>query len=321
MMFNLRKIQPKLSLVIILIAEGLILSSCGKGGVNPAAQDSVKKVAAQSLTVSTLPFNGAVGNLALDAAGNLYVNGEESYTIQKVTPAGVQTTLTSVTAGSSGLAVDAGGNVYSTSNNFINKTTPDGNTINWVKIPNVDLYAVTAQTSGAGAGNIYASDGFSGAVYQANSAGVSAGFAISQGGISHCIAVDGNGNVYMGSQFAKIYKITPNGTVTVYAGTGTNGAADGPAAKASFNGITGGIAIDKAGDLFIADSDNHKIRMISAAGVVSTIAGTGTSGYVDGPVDKAAFSYPTAIAVNSAGTVLYVADYGDNHIRKITLSQ
>jgi sugar lactone lactonase YvrE len=143
-------------------------------------------------------------------------------------------------------------------------------------------------------------------------------------------AIDSAGNVYvadMGSH--TIRKITPTGVVSTLAGTtGVAGSADGPGVTASFffstfwvgNGSdsASGLAIDNAGNLYVADSGNHTIRKITPAGVVSTLAGTaGVVGSADGTGSTASFSVPSGLAVDGMGNV-YVADLGNYTIRKVT---
>ncbi len=99
------------------------------------------------------------------------------------------------------------------------------------------------------------------------------------------------------------------------AGAGKGGYKDGPVKDALFSGPNN-IAIDKAGNIFIADADNYLIRKITLEGIVSTVAG-GKAGYKDGPARKARFGYPTGVAVDDDGN-LFVADRGTHTIRKIT---
>ncbi len=109
----------------------------------------------------------------------------------------------------------------------------------------------------------------------------------------------------------------PAGTVTTIAGSAESGYTDGSGATARFFGPTD-IAVTSAGSIVVADTFNHRIRMIGMDGVVSTLAGDGTAGYADGPGTSAQFSLPAAIA-ELDGT-LYVAD-GDNAvIRTVNLT-
>lgn len=113
----------------------------------------------------------------------------------------------------------------------------------------------------------------------------------------------------------QIKKITPEGVVTTLAG-GNEGFADGVGPQASFN-TPSGLAIDADGNLYVADTGNNRIRKITPEGVVSTVAGDGTVGYVDGPAAQARFDGPIGVAVDSTGN-LYVADTYNDRIRKIS---
>lgn len=133
------------------------------------------------------------------------------------------------------------------------------------------------------------------------------------------IALDSAGNAYVADQNnGTIRKITPNGVVTTLAGTaGQIGSADGMGANAAFS-LPHGIAVDGAGNVYVADTGNHNIRKISAAGAVTTLAGVaGSTGNADGPAATATFNAPNALGVDSTGNV-YVADTGNSAIRKIT---
>src|SRR5215217_1020897 len=114
----------------------------------------------------------------------------------------------------------------------------------------------------------------------------------------------------------RIRKITPEGQVSTVAGDGTAGYVDGPAAQAKFNGPIG-IAVDARGQVYVADSYNDRIRVISTDGQVSTLAGRGTPGYVDGDRSAALFDTPCGVAITSDGGVI-VADTGNDRLRKVS---
>ncbi len=131
------------------------------------------------------------------------------------------------------------------------------------------------------------------------------------------LAVDAQGNLYIADQGNNcIRKVTPDGAVSVYAGSKTSGFKDGPASEARFNGPCG-MTVDSKGNLFVCDYYNHCIRKITPNGQVSTYAGIGLEGYKDGKADQAMFSDPLAIACDKQGN-LYVGDFGNHAIRKIS---
>lgn len=157
--------------------------------------------------------------------------------------------------------------------------------------------------------------GWPGSAGSANGTGWAARFA-SPGSVR----TDSAGNVYVADSFNNtVRKITPAGVVTTLAGTpGKAGGADGPAASASFNG-TAGVAPDASGNIYVADNGNDTIRMISAAGVVSTVAGSaGVQGVVDGTGTAARFYDPQNLAYDPTSGNVFVADGQGNVIRKVT---
>jgi len=113
----------------------------------------------------------------------------------------------------------------------------------------------------------------------------------------------------------RIRKILPDGTVSTLAGLGTAGYANGAGVTAQFNNPSG-VAVDSAGTVYVADTNNNRIRKVLPDGMVSTLAGSGTLGFADGVAATAQFNFPNGIAVDSTGTV-YVADSFNHRIRKI----
>lgn len=128
------------------------------------------------------------------------------------------------------------------------------------------------------------------------------------------LAMDGSGTLYV-ADFWAIRKVTTGGVVTTLAGNGTAGHADGSGAAASFEGALG-IAYGN-GQLYVADSNNNEIRAVTLGGVVTTFAGSLTSGSADGSGTAARFADPVDVAVAPSGGVL-VADASNNEIREIT---
>lgn len=185
------------------------------------------------------------------------------------------------------VACDEAGNVFvaDTSNHRIRRIAPDG----------------TVTT--------LAGDGLAGHI---DGAGATARFNYPRG-----VAVDGAGNVYVGdTDNDRIRKITPQRVVSTFSGEGVRGFADGARAAARFY-HPNGLAVDQAGNVYVADASNRKVRKVSPGGTASTLAGDAISGYADGLGTEARFNSPRAVAVDAAGTV-FVADYGNSRIRKVS---
>ena len=133
------------------------------------------------------------------------------------------------------------------------------------------------------------------------------------------ITIDSNGNLYVVDTYNhSIRKVTQSGVVTTLAGNGSSGFADGTGSVARFN-LPFGITIDSNGNLYVGDSANNRIRMVTPSGVVTTLAGNATAGFADGTGGAAQFSYPMGVTLAPNGK-LYVADNGNNCIRIVTLS-
>ena len=131
------------------------------------------------------------------------------------------------------------------------------------------------------------------------------------------VAVDTSGNLFVADYNNHlIRKISPAWSVTTVAGVAnTTGSADGMGTAASFNSPRS-VALDTIGTVYVADKFNHRIRKITPAGLVSTLAG-GAAGFADGTIGTAHFNSPTGIAVDASGN-LYVCEQTNRRIRKIT---
>ena len=237
-------------------------------------------------TGTAAQFSSPLG-ICIDSANNVYVADLYNNAIRKITPAGVVTTLSTGFNLPYGCAVDSVGNIYvaSTYNHQIKKITPAGV---------VSVLAGTGATGGA--------DG----------PGASATFTYPAGVAVHPTT----GDIYVaGCDDSKIRKITPAGVVSTYAGTGTPGNTDGPAATATFNRPFK-LIFDPAGNLYVADQGNSRIRRITTNGIVQTYAGT-TPGFTDNvTADKAQFKWVSGLALAPGGNI-YVADAQNHRIRLI----
>ena len=129
------------------------------------------------------------------------------------------------------------------------------------------------------------------------------------------IATDASGNVFVADD-NRIRKISPTGGVSTIAGGGAAGFADGQGTGAKFN-YPVGLTVDALGNIYVCDSGNHRVRKITPGGLVSTLAGNGIAGNVNGNNTSAQFSGPDAIVIDASGN-LFVGDYQNFNIRKIT---
>jgi streptogramin lyase len=245
-------------------------------------------------------FNKAFG-VAADGLGNVYVADAGNNKIRLISPSGTVSAFAGTgIAGAAdgkdtatfnsplGVAVDIFGNVYVADyeNDLIRKITPGG------------LVSTLAGKTGV-----------TGLVDGADTA---ARFNLPQS-----LAVDASGNIYVVDNGNNaIRKITPDGVVSTLAGSGATGSANGTGKSASFNSPFG-IAIDAAGNVYVADSGNNLIRKITPDGVVSTFAGSGVKGAGNGTGAAASFNTPAGLAVDAAGNI-YVSDENNNLIRKIS---
>jgi sugar lactone lactonase YvrE len=234
----------------------------------------------------------------IDKLGNLYVADSYTCLIRKVSATGEVSTVAGVTYAynftdgvsvdakfnrPSGIAIDDQDNLYVADqfNNRIRKVTPEGV---------VSTFAGSTQ-----------------------------GFADGQGGTAQFyrpvgVVVDANGNVYVGDLFNHlIRKITSSGVVTTIAGS-SYGFNNGTGTAAQF-AFPAGLALDKLGNVYVADTENHRIRKITPEGLVTTFAGT-SQGNTDGLAASAQFNLPREIDIDAEG-IMYVADAGNNRIRKI----
>jgi uncharacterized protein (TIGR03437 family) len=300
---------------------GLALDASGNLYVADALNQRIRKIAGGS--ISTIAGNGVVsysGNggpalsaqmnapegVAMDSAGNLYVADTANNVVRKVANGTITAFAGNGTSGSGGdggaatsaqlnspegVAVDSAGNVY---------IADSGN----ARVRKVDASGTISTVAGNGTPG-YGGDG-----------GAAAG---AQLYTPTAVAVDGAGNLFIADfNNSRIRKVSAGGTISTVAGNGNSGySGDGaPATSAQIN-LPQGVAVDSAGNLYIADTGNNVIRRVGANGLISTLAGNGLIGYSGdgGPATQAQLGNPSAVAVDSAGS-LYVAD-GSTRIRKV----
>jgi sugar lactone lactonase YvrE len=282
------------SCAIVKITPGAVVTTLAGGG-SPGSVDGTGAVARFNMP----------GGVTVDSAGNVYVADRGSHMLRKITPAGDVTTLAGSArkfgkadgAGAAarfrfpaGITIDGTGNLYvaDQGNHTLRKVTPGGD---------VTTLAGAAGTAGS-----------------ADGTGVAARFNAPGG-----IAADDGGNLYVADRYNQtLRRITPTGDVTTLAGSASlGGSVDGKASDARFR-MPSGVALDGAGNLYVADLGNQTLRRVTPAEEVTTLVGTPrAAGSTDGTGAAARFHFPAGAAVDRAGNI-YVADQFNRTIRKIT---
>ena len=319
------------------------------GGVSTLAGDGTAGFADGTGTAAQ--FNNPSG-VSLDVDGNIFVADMHNNRIRKIMATGMVTTLAGGTQGyadgsgvaaqlnnPSGVALDAAGNVFvaDKGNNRIRKITASGlvSTFAGSTAGYADGVGIAAQFSfPAGvavdpSGNVFVADKGNNRIRKITDAGLVRTLAGSTSGYADGIgtapqfygpsgvAVDAVGNVFVADRGNnRIRKITATGLVSTFAGSGLAAFADGVGTAAQFNDPVG-VAVDAAGNVFVADRGNNRVRKITASGFVSTVAGNSIAGYADGVGTAAKFNNLSSVATDAAGN-LFVGDVGNNRIRKIT---
>ncbi|MFF1724315.1 NHL domain-containing protein [Streptomyces sviceus] len=247
--------------------------------------------------------------VAVDSAGTVYFSDFNNHRVRKVATDGkISTVAGTGVAGFSGdngpavsaqlnypreIAVDSAGAVYiaDTNNHRVRKITADG------KISTV---------AGTGAAAFGGDDGPA---------------TVARLNLPLGVAVDSTGVLYIADHSNhRVRKVTAEGKISTIAGAGAAGfRGDGGAAVAAQLNCPYAVAVDEAGDLYIADAANHRVRKVTADGKIGTVAGTGAAGFGGdgGPAASARLNTPVRVVVDSSGD-LYIADHGNHRVRKVT---
>jgi uncharacterized protein (TIGR03437 family) len=301
---------------------GVALDSSGNIYIADSLNYRIRKVASGNISTfagnGTLSYSGNGGpaiqaqlntpqGVAADGAGNLYLSDTLNNVVRKVSPNGTIANFAgNGGAGSSGdggaatsaqlngpqgLAVDASGNLFI------------ADTLN-AKVRKVSTSGVISTVAGSGTPG-YGGDGGAASGAQLN--------------LPIGLAVDAVANLYI-ADFgnSRVRKVSASGAIATVAGNGSFGYSGdgGPAVNAQLNGPQG-VAVDAAGDLFIADTVNNLIRKVTPGGLIATVAGNGLAGYSGdgGPAIAAQLSNPASVAVDSAGNI-FTLD-GSDRVRQV----
>ncbi|WP_460945226.1 NHL repeat-containing protein [Spirosoma daeguense] len=275
--------------VITTIAGTGSFGFSGDGGLATAAQ-----------------LNGVYGT-TVDGSGNLYIADANNHRIRKVSTTGVITTV----AGAGSVGYNGDGILATSAQlNYPSSVAVDGAGTLYIadrfnhRVRKVSTTGIITTVVGTGI------SGFSGDFGDATSARLSSPYSV---------AIDGSGNLYIADQYNHRIRMVSSGMITTVAGTGFAGySGDGGVATSAQLNLPYGIALDGGNNLYITDRNNQRIRKVNSAGIITTVAGTGTAGFTGdgGAATSAQLNSPFGIAVDGTGAI-YITDTNNNRIRKV----
>jgi len=311
---------------ILFQPQGLAGDSDGNLFIADTNGGRIRKIAAGTAIIETVAGNGtcslagdgeaatnaSVCNptaVAVDSGGNLYT--VDSVVVRKV-DAGTGIISTVAGNGSQGFSGD-GGPAASASLGYARGVAVDGNGNLYIADENNSRVRKVAAGTGiittvAGNGSLaYSGDGG-----PATSASV---------GVPYGVAVDGSGNLYIADTWNNVIRRVDVGTgvITTVAGGTAGSCGDGGAAISACLATPRGVTVDGDGNLYIADSDNYRVRKVAAdTGIITTVAGNGSPGFTGdgGAATSASLSRPASVRVDGAGNV-YIADELNNRVRRV----
>ena len=306
--------------------SGVTVDGTGNIYIADYSNNRVRKVSTSGI-ITTVAGNGKAGysgdggpatsaelfnptGVAVDGLGNIYIADKYNNRIRKVSTSGTISTVAgngkagySGDGGSAtsaelfnptGVAVDGLGNIFiaDRNNNKIRKVSASG---------------IISTVAGGGHNGLGDGSAATNAVLKS----------------PYCVAVDSSGNIYIADgDNLRIRKVSISGIINTVAGNGTAGySGDGGPATSAELGVQAGVAVDDSGNIYLVDYNNIRIRKVSTSGIISTVAGNGTTGYSGdgGPATSAELNYPNGVAVDGSGNI-YIADYYNQRIRKVSIN-